>query len=103
MIDIEAIIRSAAGTARREHGLRVPLTVAAVCANGSCVVTRFTAAPPGHPPGAVVEEHVAGHVEADGLQTPIHLLVTDCTARALLLVQRPTASVPVVLPLAPEE
>jgi hypothetical protein len=102
-MDIEDVIRKAAGVARREHGFRVPLTVAAVSASGSCVFTRFTPAPPGHPPGAVEEEHVAGYADGDGMQTPIHLLVTDATGRALLLVQRPMAAAPVVLPLAPED
>jgi hypothetical protein len=102
-MDIEDIIRKAAGLARRDHGLRIPLTIAAVSANGSCVFTRFTPAPPGQAPGAVEEEHVAGHLEPDGMQTPIHLLVTDATGRTLLLVQRPLASGPVVLPLAAEE
>lgn len=101
-MDLEGIIRSAASTARREHGWRLPLTVAAVSTNGSCVFTRFTAASPGLPPGAVEEEHVAGHLDPDGMQVPIHLLVTDATGRALLFVQRPAASAPVLVPLAPE-
>lgn len=101
-MDLEGIIRSAAGSARREHGLRLPLTVACVSVNGSCVFTRFTAAPPGHSAGAVEEEHVAGHLDPNGMEAPIHLLVTDATGRVLVFVQRPTAATPVVIPLAPE-
>lgn len=102
-MDIEAVILSAARTARSEHGLRVPLTIAAVSPNGSCVFTRLTPAGPGHPAGAIEQEHVAGHLEGDGMQTPLHLLVTDATGRVLLLVQRPGAGAPIVLALADDE
>lgn len=88
-MDIETTLRRILLEAIKTYGFRLPVTIATVAANDAVLFTRFTAAPPGSPPGSVSLEHVTGHIDEDaGFLAPIHLMVRDSTGRAKLAVQR---------------
>lgn len=62
-----------------ERGLVFPLYMAAVARNGSTIVARFPAA-------GQEAEFLAEHIEGQGLDLPIKMMVTDTSAQALLVV-----------------
>jgi hypothetical protein len=75
-MDLEQLIQGTVTRVLRDHGFRLPVSVAAVAADGSVLCTRFLPAP-GQPRGSATREHVAGHFENDGFPPPIHLMLTD--------------------------
>jgi hypothetical protein len=97
--DIETTLREALRQVVKTHRFRLPITIATVAANGSALLTRFTAPAADAAPGSVEQEHVGGHIDDEGFLAPLRMLVTDATGRAKLAVARPTGDL-VVLDLA---
>jgi hypothetical protein len=98
-VDIETIIQDVVRRALRDHGLRLPLSVAAVAADGSVLFTRFSPPPIASPRGSSSQEHVTGHFEADGFPAPIHLMLTDARGQVRVAVVRGSGE-PSILSLA---
>jgi hypothetical protein len=94
--DIETTLNEVLRQVLNKQRFRLPVTIATVAANGSALITRFTAAPPGSTPGSVEQEHVGGHIDEEGFLAPLRMLVTDATGRAKLAVARPTGDIVVL-------
>ena len=92
-MDIEATLQELLRQLLTKERFRLPVTVATVGANGSALVTRFTAPPPGTAAGSVEQEHVAGHVDDEGFLAPLRMLATDATGRAKVGILRRTGGV----------
>jgi hypothetical protein len=92
-VDIETTLQELLRQLLTKERFRLPVTIATVGANGSALVTRFTAPPAGTAAGSVEQEHVAGHVDDEGFLAPLRMLATDATGRAKLAVRRRTGSV----------
>jgi hypothetical protein len=94
--DIETTLQAVLREVLKTQRFRLPITIATVGANGSALITRFTAPPPGTASGAVEQEHVGGHIDEEGFLAPLRMLVTDATGRAKLAVARPTGDLVVL-------
>ena len=87
-MDIETLVQTVVQRALRDHGMRLPMTIASVAADGSVLFTRFTPPPIASPTGSAQQEHVTGHFENEGFPPPIRMLLTDARGRVRVALVR---------------